>query len=206
MQIDPASLPTREVYALLTSAIVPRPIAWLGTRSAEGVDNLAPFSYFMGVGSRPPSLAVSVARARGAGGLVLKDTARNILDTEVFTVSIVSRPRVRAMAVTAGRWPPEADEFAEAGLRAVPGTRVDAPWPEGARVAMECRLLRHVDLDTTSLFVGEVLLVHVDEAALAADGRTVDPRALDPVGRLGGDLYASLGELFAVRPPAVDGG
>ena len=60
MHIDPQHLSTRHVYQLVTSMIQPRPIAWVGTRSLSGISNLAPFSYFMGVSSDPPALAISM--------------------------------------------------------------------------------------------------------------------------------------------------
>src|SRR5262245_30341454 len=138
MERDPASMSVRDVYALMTSMLIPRPIAWTGTRGRDGVDNLAPFSYFMGVSSRPPAIAISVARA-GKG--LLKDTARNILETGEFTVSLASVAQAEALNQTSARFPPEISEFEAVGLRAVPGLRVAAPRPAEALATMECRLL-----------------------------------------------------------------
>ena len=198
MQIDPQTSHPRDLYRLMVSLIIPRPIAWTGTRSADGVPNLAPFSYFMGVTNRPPSLAISVARGpRNA----LKDTARNILETQEFTVSIVSRPRVEAMNATSEALPPEVSEFEVAGLTPLPGERVQAPRPAEARASMECRLWQSLDLGSTHLFVGEILLFHVDDALFGADG-ALDARALDPVSRLGGVDYAALGDIFTLLRPA----
>ena len=84
MVINPAEMDALGAYKLATSLLVPRPIAWVGSRAADGTDNLAPFSYFMGVSTRPPSIAISVARGRKG---VLKDTASNILETEVVIAS-----------------------------------------------------------------------------------------------------------------------
>ncbi len=108
MRIDPKDLEPLEAYKLGTSVIVPRPIAWVGSRSTEGIDNLAPFSYFMGVSTNPPSVAISVARGRGG---VLKDTANNILRTGVFTVSTVSHAMVDAMVDSSRPWPADQSEF-----------------------------------------------------------------------------------------------
>lgn len=203
MKIDSASLSSADAYRLLISFITPRPIAWTGTRSLCGVDNLAPFSFFMGVSSSPPSLALSVAR--GPGG-TLKDTARNILDTGAFTVSAVSVEQGAAMAMTAGSWPPEVSEFARAGLTPVHGDLVAAPYPAEARAVMECRRMDHLDLGAAHLFVGEVLRWHLSEE-VAARGREgnplVDTFALDPLARLGGVDYARLGERLSFVPPRV---
>lgn len=201
MVIDPAGWPAKDVYRLMTSLLIPRPIAWTGTRSADGVDNLAPFSYFMGVSSRPPALAISVARGRGGA---LKDTARNILETGVFTVSIPSRALAERMNATSAGVPPEVSEFEMAALTPMDGLRVTAPWPREAKVAMECRLWQTLDLGSTHLFVGEVLLFHVADEVIGAGG-AVDAAALDPLARLGGAEYATLGEIFALARPA-DGG
>ena len=102
-----------------------------GSRAADGTDNLAPFSYFMGVSTRPPSIAISVARGRKG---VLKDTASNILETEVFTVSMVSHRLVTPMVQTSLPEGPEVSEFRANGLEAVEGDLVNAParrklWP-----------------------------------------------------------------------------
>ncbi len=185
----------------MTSLLVPRPVAWTGTRSAQGVDNLAPFSYFMGVSSRPPGLAISVARGRGGA---LKDTARNILETGAFTVSMTSRDLAEPMNATSAELPPEASEFETAGLTPVDGLRVAAPWPREARASMECRLWQTLDLGSTHLFVGEIVLFHVRDELLDQDGAVI-ARALDPVSRLGGADYATLGEIFSLSRPTGGG-
>ena len=199
--IDPAEHSAGRLYRLMISMIVPRPIAWVGTRSAAGHANLAPFSYFMGVSAKPLTVAISVARDRAC----LKDTARNILETEVFTVSLVSCPLREAMVETSGRYPPEVSEFERAGLTMVEGLRVTAPYPSEAPISMECRLVHAHDLGSTHLFVGEALRIEIDDALLLTDERgrqTVSLEALDPLARLGGQDYARVGVPFAIpRPP-----
>ena len=85
MIVDPSSLPENDSYRLMISAFVPRPIAFVSTRSPDGIDNCAPFSFSMGVSSRPMVLALSVGERDGRP----KDTARNILDTREFVVNLV---------------------------------------------------------------------------------------------------------------------
>jgi len=199
-RVDAGQLRASEAYRLLISALIPRPIAWIGSRSADGIDNLAPFSYFMGVGSAPPSLAVSVARLAGGG---LKDTARNILQTGVFTVSIPTVGQAAQVAGSAAAVGPELSEFALVGLRPRDGAQVAAPFPEEAAFAMECRLMHALDLGSTHLIVGEVLAFHLSDRL---DPAALDPRALDPLARLGGADYAGLGPTFTVPTPRVLGG
>jgi len=203
MQIDAAALRGRELYRLLTSIIVPRPIAWVGSRSVDGVDNLAPFSYFMGVSSKPPAVAISVARA---GRDVLKDTAENILKTGVFTVSVPSVDQVAAVAGSAARYPGEVSEFERVALTPAAGVQVAAPFPREAKVAMECRVIHTHDMGTVHLIVGEVVWFHIhDDVLKDADGRQlVDVEALDPLARLGGVDYAALGERLQQPTPTVE--
>ena len=203
MIFDPSDLRGRHVYRLMTSAIVPRPIAWVGSRSSDGVDNLAPFSFFMGVSSRPPALAISVARA---GRDRLKDTATNILQTREFTVSIVPRRLAETMNQTSARWAPEQSEFTETGLESIDGTRVAAPRPKGVPFTAECRLAHVIDMGTTHLIVGEIVMFHIDEAVLrrGAEGEPlVDEAALDPLCRLGGKSYSGLGDIFELPTPTL---
>jgi flavin reductase (DIM6/NTAB) family NADH-FMN oxidoreductase RutF len=198
MQIDPANLRVRDTYHLMTSLLVPRPIAWVGSRSPEGDDNLAPFSYFMGVSSKPPALAISVARGRGG---LLKDTARNILETKVFTVSMVSRVLGPPMKGSSAPLAREESEFEATGLVAVEGELVAAPRPAAALAAMECRCIHAHDMGSTHLLVGEILRWHFAEGVVVTGpdgGPVVDVRALDPIARLGGGDYTALGEVFSL--------
>lgn len=192
MQIDAATLDKAASYRLMISAIAPRPIAWVGSISADGVDNLAPFSYFMGVSSAPPRLAISVARGRGG---TLKHTARNILATNEFTVSTVEEDLLAAMHDTS-RYFAES-EFDAVHLARAPSSTIAPPRPSVARVAMECRLYTALDLESTHLFIGDVLTFHVADE-LYKDG-VVDILSYRPVARLGGDDYAFLGQRVTLR-------
>ncbi len=197
-RFDPDAMDPAAVYQLMISAIIPRPIAWVGTRDTAGASNLAPFSYFMGVGSAPPLVAISVARARGG---VLKHTARNVLDTREFSVSIPSVRDLDAMHACSAAWPES--EFDAVGIAAAPGVHISAPRPASAACTLECVLHTALDLDSTHLFIGRVVQILVDDAVLQ-DG-VIDPVRLDPIARLGGDGYAELGPRHA-RPRATTRG
>lgn len=191
MELDPTTLGKASTYRLFISLLTPRPIAWVGTLGRDGRDNLAPFSYFMGVGSDPPLLAFSVARGRGG---TLKDTARNVLDTGELTISMVERQLVEAMNLTSGAW--EGSEFDVAGLARGYGSLVRAPFVAAARVKLEARLAQTLDLHQTHLFVVEVVRIHVADELY--DGGVVRRDRYHPVARLGGDGYGLLGETFDI--------
>jgi flavin reductase (DIM6/NTAB) family NADH-FMN oxidoreductase RutF len=200
MKIDPKELEPLAAYKLALSLIVPRPIAWVGSRSLSGVDNLAPFSYFMGVSTKPPSLAISVARGRGG---VIKDTARNILDTGVFTVSMSSYAAAQQMVATSAPLEPDVSEFDAAGLDAVDGELISAPRPALALASMECSLVHSHDMGSTHLLVGEVLRYHLADNIIREDAkghRVVDLESLDAIGRLGGRQYCRVSEPFEIQP------
>ncbi len=189
--LDPVGMSPAAVYRLMTSAIVPRPIAWVGTNDGTGTpggDNLAPFSYFMGVSSNPPLLAISVAR--GPGGAI-KDTARNILATGQFSVTIPRASDLDAVNLTAAAWP--GSEFEAAHLAPEPGVRIAAPHPADAAFTFECVLHQAIDLGSTHLLVGRVVLF-LAEGSVLEDG-VVSIAALAPIARLGGEAFAEVGAL-----------
>ncbi|MFB6154267.1 MAG: flavin reductase family protein [Haloferacaceae archaeon] len=182
-------------YRLLSSAVVPRPIAWTSSRSEDGVDNLAPFSFFTVATVSPPTLVVSTT-GTGEG---LKDTARNAVDTGGFAVNVVTEDLAAAMNETSATLPAEADEFEHAGVEKSEAARVDAPIVADSPVSFECRLADAVEVGASTLLFGEVVYAHVDDALL--DGGKLDVERLDAVGRLAGSRYASTGERFSlVRP------
>jgi len=200
MFIDPSELTPLEAYKLATSLIVPRPIAWVGSVSPSGIENLAPFSYFMGVSTSPPAIAISVARGRRG---VLKDTAENILATKQFSVSIVPFSLAEPMVQTGVSLPSDVSEFEAVGLQSVGCDTVDAPRPSVASVTMECRLVHSHDMGSTHLLVGEVSRYHLADQVMVTDSkghRVVDVAKLDAIGRLGGATYCRISDVFELRP------
>jgi len=197
MILDPQSVPTQDLYRFLISAVVPRPIAFVSTMSAGGHTNLAPFSYFNAVSSRPPLVSISINdRADDP-----KDTLRNIRETREFVVNVVTESILDAMVRTAGEWPQEVSEFGPAGLTPTPSERVRPPYVAESPLQLECVLHREIALGNSFLVVGEVVLARVRDEMLT-DGR-VDPAKLAPVGRLGGELYAPLGPVLKRSRPRV---
>jgi flavin reductase (DIM6/NTAB) family NADH-FMN oxidoreductase RutF len=192
----------RERYQLLTSLVVPRPIAWVSTRSAAGHRNLAPFSYFAALSATPLLVGVSVGHRGGAP----KDTLRNVRETGAFCVNVVTEPQMDAMNVTGGEWGPDVDEFERAGLESAEAEAVDAPFVAGCPAVLECSLFKEVELEgaPNTLLIGEVLRVRVSESLRMLEGtHFVDTDSLRPVARLWGDLYALIGDTPALPRPRV---
>lgn len=202
MILDFTTLSPGRAYRFLISAIVPRPIAFVSTLSPEGVRNLAPFSYFMGVGSKPPTLAISVIKRDGN----LKDTGRNIVETREFVVNAATEDIARQVNLASGDYAPEVDEFAVTGLTPVASERVRPPRVAESPIHLECRLYRVLDVGEppleSRLIVGEVLLAHVRDELWEEAMVRVD--RLRPIARLGGGFYTGLGEVFAMDRPKVD--
>lgn len=213
MEFDPAGLPGPQRYRLLISMIVPRPIAFVSTRAADGVLNLAPFSFYMGVSGEPPMLALSVSTRAGE----TKDTARNILETGEFVVNAATEPLAQAVNHASGDWGADVDEFALTGLTPAPSVKIAPPRVAEAAFALECRTHTVVPLGTpphdTRLIVGEVVWIHVKEEVLEPapplpDGSPapplVDAVRLRPIARLGKNLYTRLGTIFALDRPRAN--
>jgi flavin reductase (DIM6/NTAB) family NADH-FMN oxidoreductase RutF len=199
---DTAALGGRERYQLLTSLVVPRPIAWISTRSPEGRRNLAPFSYFAAVSATPFLVSVSI----GSRGEVEKDTLRNIRQTGAFCVNLATEPHLAVMNETAGEYGPEVDEFDRAGIASAEAELVDAPCVAEAPGVLECRLFKVVELEGSpnTLVIGEVLRVRLsDDIPLAPGTLFADTTVLRPLARLWGDYYATIGETPSLPRPKV---
>ncbi len=192
-EFDFATLSGRDRYKLLIGAVVPRPIAWVTTISADGVVNAAPFSFFNCLSADPAILAIGVEYRPDASQ---KDTGRNIRDTLAFTVNIVSGPLLHAMNITAAAFAPGHDELALAGLSRRPGVRVPCPAIVESPVAFECR--HHITLSigkSREIILGEVVYAHL-HSNIVNDRLHVDPTGLDAIGRMGGQGYATTRDLF----------
>ncbi|PJI39551.1 flavin reductase family protein [Ferrovibrio sp.] len=193
-EIRPADLPGDAAYKLLCGLVVPRPIAWVSTMSADGVSNLAPFSCFTFVSHTPPMLGVSIGRRENG----LKDTARNIHETQAFVVHIGDETLLDPLHRSGGEFPPEVSEADLLGLELVPSRLVAPLRVAKAPIAMECRLHKVVDFGRNQFFAGEIHLFHIREDLIT--GTRIDAGRLRPVARLGGPNYSTLGEIIGMAP------
>ena len=179
------------MYGWLNAVVVPRPIAWVSTRSPAGVANLAPHSYFTVAAVAPPIVQfTSVGR---------KDSLRNIEATGEFVVAMSTYALRDQVNATGTDYPPDADEFALVGLTPEPAAVVAPPRVAESPVALECRLADTRSFGRSTVVFGEV--VHLAVAQDVLRGGPPDVALLDPVARLGGDEWGRLGEVF--RLPRV---
>ncbi|MEK9196796.1 flavin reductase family protein [Ureibacillus sp. 179-F W5.1 NHS] len=202
ISIQPKNNSERENYKILTGTIIPRPIAFVTTISDEGVVNGAPFSYFNIVSSNPPLVSVAIQRANGN----LKDTARNIYNNGEFVVHIVDQNNVKQVNETAASLPYNESELDIANLTQVPSDMINVPGVKESKVRFECKLVQALPLlneenPGSDLFIGEVVLFHIDESIYDQDKRYIDERSLDAVSRLAGQNYATLGDIFSIKRP-----
>ncbi|AOB25745.1 MULTISPECIES: flavin reductase family protein [Bordetella] len=197
--LDAAGLSARETYRLLTSCLVPRPIAWVSTCDARGTGNLAPFSFYTMVSTVPPLIALSISLHQGQE----KDTLANIRQTGEFVVNVVTRELLAPMHACGERHAPGVDEAQLLGVRMRPSQRVRPAGVALSPVRLECRLSQVLEfgVHAARLVVGEVLHFSIDSEYMR-DGR-LDGARLDPVCRLGGPWYGVLGERLAAPDPST---
>jgi len=199
VDFDPATHPGG-IYRLLNTVVVPRPIAWVSSRSADGVDNLAPHSFFTVACADPPIVQfTSIGR---------KDSLANVLATGEFVVNLAPEPLFEQVNATATDFPADVDEFAVVGLEREASDRVAPPRVAGSPVAIEC--VRHGthDLGTSVVVFGRVVLISVAADAIV-DGYPAIER-LRPLARLGRRQWSTIGEVKEIgrvrfrdwKPPA----
>ncbi len=185
---DPAEMGAGAFYRVMNSVVVPRPIAWVCSRSADGVLNLAPHSFYTVACVDPPVVQfTSVGR---------KDSLRNIEATGEFTVSLTPEWLFEQVNATGTDFPPGVSEAEECGVRLEPSEQVSVPRVADSPVAVECTLHSTVRLGDSTVVFGRVEVLSVWESAVG-DGR---PRIehLQPLARLGGNEWATIGELKVI--------
>jgi flavin reductase (DIM6/NTAB) family NADH-FMN oxidoreductase RutF len=201
LRFDPAEHSPQNVYKLMVGCVVPRPIAFVSSVDEQGIYNLAPFSYFSAVCSKPPTVLFCPAVRLTTGKS--KDTLRNVLATKEFVVNIVSEEIAAEMNKTAAEVGPEVDEFVLSGLTPVASERISVPRVAESPVQMECRLREVITISSEpgggSIVIGEVLLFHLREDLV--DNYRVDPGRLHAVGRMGGPTYTRTRDRFDLERP-----
>jgi flavin reductase (DIM6/NTAB) family NADH-FMN oxidoreductase RutF len=196
VDFDPERTDPLAFYRLLNSVVIPRPIAWVSSRSADGVDNLAPHSFFTVACTDPP-----IVQFTSVGH---KDSLRNVEATREFVVNFTPESLFEAVNATSVNAPPEVSEFDAAGIAREPSVRVAPPRVADAPVAIECVLHDTLPLGDCTVVLGRVVHVAIAEEAMR-DGR---PAAdlLRPLARLGGRQWSTLGELLEIDRPRWDEG
>ncbi|RZJ29504.1 MAG: flavin reductase family protein [Flavobacterium sp.] len=199
MQFNPAELDQSAIYKLLSGAVIPRPIGWISSISADGLVNLAPFSFFNAIGDDPPHVMFSTVRTNGRN----KDTLNNVMETKQFVVNMVAEDTVVQMNETANVVAHDVNEFELAGLTEVASSIVKPPRVKESPIQFECELVHHYELENHKaggavLMVGRIVMFHFDESVLL-DNYKVNMETYRPVARLAGANYSKLGETFSIK-------
>ena len=198
--VDLAGMDRADGYKLFITAIVPRPIGWISTISADGVPNAAPFSWFNAVCGDPLMLMAAIGKRKGQ----MKDTSANIRDTGEFVVNIVDEVCAEKMVQSSADYAPEVSEFDAAGLTPLPSEVVKPARIAESPVHIECLLEQIISLgnNSTDVVIGRCVRMHIAESVIAEDG-LIDAAKLRPVARLGRDEYAVITNLIKYARPTV---
>lgn len=197
MELDIKQLTLQERYKLIIGLVFPRPIALISTRSENGVDNCAPFSYFNAV-CEDPMLVIISFNVRNTDSK-MKHSLANILRTGEFVVNMVDESIANGMHIASGEFSEEESEFEKAGFTPVPALRVKHPRIKESPASFECRLREKTELGPGRVFLfGEIVLLHAAEGLIDPVTRRVSDTLYKPVGRLWGNRYCTTRERFAL--------
>ena len=199
MHFDTQELDQSAIYKLLTGTIIPRPIGWVSSISEDGINNLAPFSYFNLLGDDPPHVMFSTRRDNNKN----KDTLNNVLTTKQFVVNLVTEDVVEAMNASSASVAPEVDEFEMVGVTPIPSEKIKPMRVKESKVQLECVLVHHYFLEEhqqggACVLIGRVLIIHIDDNILL-DNYKINLETYKPVARLAGSNYSKIGEIFSIK-------
>ncbi len=202
MNFDTTKISAADCYRFLVSAVVPRPIAWISTQSAEGITNLAPFSFFTVASCTPPVLAFTQVNPRD---LHEKDTLRNLRATRQCVVNVVSDALAEVMNASSGDYPADISEFAAVGIAPAASVMVAPPGVAAAPARFECTLRDIICVSPQPsgghLILLDVVNIFVSDTVLA--GGRIDPDALDAIGKMGRDFYTRTQDTFELVRPKI---
>ena len=193
-ELDSRELPAGQFARLLKAVVVPRPIAWVSTTSAEGVDNLAPHSFFTFASEVPPVLQFT--------SIGHKDSLRNATGTGEFVINLADLGNLDAVNASGTAYPPDEDEFAALGIEREPSVAVRPPRVAGSPVAIECRTEDTVEFNESVVVFGRVVHLAISEAVL--DGDHPDIGKLAPMARLGRNEWSEIGKVHRIDRIPLD--
>lgn len=197
-------LSKKQQYKFLSGSVIPRPIAWITTLTADGKTvNLAPFSFFSGVSNELPLLSIAILRQNGE----MKDSARNLLATKEAVIHIVDESLIHAMNQTSRSLAPDQSEVELTNLTLEPSLSVQVPGISEAKIRFETTLHQYVpiknlhDQVVTDLFILAVSDFHFSESVFDQKNDYILTEKLLPVARLAGNKYATLADEYTVKRP-----
>lgn len=199
MEFNPDTLDPKAIYKLLTGSVIPRPIGWISTVDENGINNLAPFSYFNAVGEDPPHVMFSTTRGNNTN----KDTLNNVLSNKQFVVNMVTEDLVEQMNLSSQAVPADVDEFELAEVTPIPSVKIKPMRVKESLVTFECELVHHYFLENhknggSCIVIGRIVMMHFDESVLL-DNYKINMENYKPIARLAGSNYSKIGEIFSVK-------
>ena len=199
MQFDPKDLEHSAIYKLLTGSVIPRPIGWISTIDENGINNLAPFSYFNAVADDPPHLMFSTARSNNSN----KDTLNNVLATKQFVVNLVTEDLVEQMNSTSQAVSSDVDEFQLGNLTPIASVKIKPMRVAESKITFECEMVHHYFLENhkyggACIIIGRIVMMHFDDSVLL-DNFKINMGNYKPVSRLAGSNYSKIGEVFSIK-------
>ena len=199
MQFNPDDLEYSAVYKLLTGSVIPRPIGWISTVDENGVNNLAPFSYFNAVGEDPPHVMFSTVRGNNTN----KDTLNNVLANGQFVVNMVTEDLVEQMNSTSQAVSSDVDEFQLGNLTPIASVKIKPMRVAESKITFECEMVHHYFLENhkyggACIIIGRIVMMHFDDSVLL-DNFKINMGNYKPVSRLAGSNYSKIGEVFSIK-------
>ena len=199
MQFDIQNTESSALYKLLTGTVIPRPIAWVATVDENGIDNLAPFSFFNVVSEDPPHIMFSTVRT----GNKNKDTLNNILANQQFVVNLVTEDVVEQMNTTSQYVAADVNEFELANVTPIESIYIKPKRVKESLVQFECEMVHHYFIEKhqnggACIIIGKIITMHIDDSILM-ENHKIDLEKYKPVARLAGSNYSKLGEIFSIK-------
>ncbi len=199
MQFDIQNTESSALYKLLTGTVIPRPIAWVATIDENGIDNLAPFSFFNVVSEDPPHIMFSTVRT----GNKNKDTLNNILANQQFVVNLVTEDVVEQMNTTSQPVAADVNEFELANVTPIESIYIKPKRVKESLVQFECEMVHHYFIEKhqnggACIIIGKIITMHIDDSILM-ENHKIDLEKYKPVARLAGSNYSKLGEIFSIK-------
>lgn len=199
MQFESNKTDPSVLYKLLTGIIIPRPIGWISTIDSNGINNLAPFSYFNMVSSDPPCVMFSTRRDNNKN----KDTLNNVLQNGQFVVNLVTLEVVEQMNASSEAFPADVDEFIITNLTPIDSVSIQPKRVKESPIHLECEMIHHYFMDNNEgggacIVIGKIKTIHIDDSILMENNR-INLDVYKPVARLAGSNYSTLGELFSIK-------